>query len=176
LLGVAAAGGVGVAFGRWVIAGAFDDSPPAAMESIRTGLAVGEPFPDVALLTATGDTVVSTHVVAGHGRVVLFMDPQCPSCGAASRRWQRLLDAHQLPADAVAGITGAPLIESETYRSVHGLSFPIYRDIFKRFRLEHGVDAVPYEVVVGSSGRIRSAGLVPDRAVNLREVRRQLAE
>jgi peroxiredoxin len=142
----------------------------------ESDLEVGARVPHVVLVAASGDTLATEALVAGRGRVLVFVDPACPSCRDASRRWQRLIDAGALPPDTVAGVTSAPAEESETYRRNHGLSFPIYQDVRDVFRRTYHVTTYPYEVVVGASGSILSTTSDTRRPIDVDDLRAQLSQ
>ena len=176
VLAILAVGALGVGLGRSVLPDLVGGSRRESGKLVRTGLLIGQRFPAVTLVSASGDTFATKEVLERSGRIVLFVDPQCPSCSLAARKWQRLLDSGVLEPDAVLGVTSGSLEESEPYRTAHGFSFPIYRDAFDRLRRDFGVRAIPYEVVVGRSGRIRSTNAFTDAPVHLGTVRGQLAQ
>lgn len=141
----------------------------------ESDLVVGGRLPDVVLVAASGDTLETETLLGDRGRVFVFVDPACPSCRDASLRWQRLIDAGALERDTVVGVTSAPGEESEAYRRAHGLSFPIYCDIRDVFRRTYHVTTYPYEVVVGTSGSIRSATSDTRRPIDVGDLRAQLS-
>lgn len=171
---LAAFGVAGVSIGRWLGVRGWSERGPSASLA-RSELVVGRPFPDVRLVTVSDDTLATSRLLSGRGGIVLFLDPECPSCAPAARRWQDLLDHGKLPRGAVVGIGGATAQALESYRRSSGLSFPIHRDPFDVFRREYGVRVVPYEVVVGRSGIVRAARPVPRSPMKLAALRELLA-
>jgi hypothetical protein len=132
-------------------------------------------MPPVVLGAASGDTLTTQALVAGCGRVFVFVDPACPSCGDSSRRWQHLIDTGELARDMVVGVTSVPPEESEAYRRSNGLTFPIYRDCLDIFRRTYHVTGYPYEVVVDAAGSIRSRTGDIHRPIDADAIRAQLA-
>jgi len=158
----------GVALGRWVT----HEPAPHPVDFTETDLIVGKDFPDTPLVEASGDTIASGALFSGGGRVILLIDPSCPACTEATKRWQRLIDAGTLGADVVIGISDEEPEAIQAYRSKAGLSFAIHRDVANRFRNTFR----PYEVVVGSSGVIRSAGGDAKARIDSKRVHRALEQ
>jgi len=168
IVGIAAALGLGVVLGRQIRPGARPTG------SWQTGLVPGHRFPSVPLLEATGETVVSDRLFASRGRIIIFVDPRCPSCAPAALRWQRLVSSGQIDVSSVAAITTASAEESRVYQVELGLTFPVYRDVYETLQNQYGVTGLPYEVIVDASGTIRATSVDTQRKIDVRQVKRQL--
>lgn len=161
---------LGLTVGRTVGSIHSADEPAA----FRTGLQVGTPLPRVTLEDASGDTLLTDALVRGTGCVFLFIDPNCPSCEPASRRWQQLLDEGELGEESVIGVCSRSFEEIERYRLERGFSFPILRDLRDEFRRRYDVVGLPYEVVVGRSGIIRTASAKTHAPIEVKDLLKNL--
>ena len=141
-----------------VLLGRSLGSPAISSPRIEdTNLVVGEVFPSVIIVGSDGDSLDVRTLAAEAGAVVLFLDPECTPCEKAMLRWQSFIDRRVVQASNVIGITNRPPAENDAHRKSHGLSFPLYADVGAVFARRYGVTAYPLEVVIGASGRIRSA-------------------
>lgn len=150
-------------------------SPREVVAEFETGLRVGAPLPRVTLEDASGDTLPTDLLLTEGGRVFLFIDPQCASCGPASRRWQQLVEEGELDEVSVIGVTSRSADEFERYRRERGITFPILRDVHDEFKRRYDVVGLPYEVVVGASGIIRVATAETVGPIDLDALRENLA-
>lgn len=135
---------------------------------------LGDPWPEVPLISVEGDTINSLDLVEGGG-VVLFLDPHCEPCGALVRRWQEAVNDGAIPLERVSGITYAPPEMIVEYRSDYELTLPIYWDAEQIFRQDYDVRHFPLAVVVGESGFVRWKNYDSVSALNMDEIERQLA-
>ena len=149
-IAVLALAAAGVAAGRWVSGEALAGRrTPASLPP--SDLVVGTQFPDTPLVDSAGATIPSAQLFVQGGRVVVLIDPHCPSCTEVSKRWQQSIAAGAILPELVVGISGAGSDEIEAYRKAHGLAFAVYRDAAGRFNGH----VHPYEFVVGAAGIIR---------------------
>jgi peroxiredoxin len=84
------------------------------------------------------------------------------------------VEAGSLAPEAIAGITTASPEEAESYRGDHGLPYPIYTDVEQKLEHDYGVTGLPYEVVVGASGRIQSTNVNIRRRIDVADLKRQM--
>lgn len=129
-------------------------------------LRVDTPFPDVPLVGPDGETAY-TGSLAGDGSVVLFLDLDCPPCDAMSARWQAAWDADAILPGRLWGVTYFPRDVVEQYARDHNIGFPIYVDSLRTFHTQYEVNRFPLEVVVGSSGLIRSTSYDSESPVEI---------
>lgn len=139
--------------------------------------AVGDVFPDVALTDST-ETVVSSRTALGdRGAVVLFIDPDCESCELMCRRWEGAIQQGWIEVERVVAVCRVPRREIVSdFRAKHALTFAIYRDVEGVFLREHGVARYPLEVVVGTSGTVRSTSYDSETPIDLPTVALHMAE
>jgi peroxiredoxin Q/BCP len=164
MLAVAAAGlWTGAQVRRWRA-----PEPPPPMPA--PAFAAGDPFPSVALIAEDGTAAASDDLFAGHGGVVLFLDPDCPACTEAVGAWQALLDAGEPAGVPVAGISNEPPEALTAYRERLGIGFPLYSDPAAVFAREHGVTTVPTTVVLDPEGTVRLAGYLPPEDLDPAEI------
>lgn len=130
----------------------------------------GDPFPQVMLVAAGGERVSTGELLDGHGAAVLFLKPSCPACGESVQVWQSWIEAGELTADQVLGISSSPPQSLAEYRRTQGLTFPIYHDADAVFFRDLGVSAVPLTTFVDSTGSIRRVGFEPPGALDPGEV------
>jgi peroxiredoxin len=132
-------------------------------------LRVDTPFPDVPLVGPDGE-IAYTGSLAGDGSVVLFLDLDCAPCDAMSARWQAAYDADAILPGRLWGVTYFPRHVIERYAREHDLDFPIYVDSLRTFHTQYEVNRFPLEVVVGSSGLIRSTSYDSESPVEIGRV------
>jgi peroxiredoxin len=136
----------------------------------------GDVFPSVALADSLGNNVSSDSLVAGHGAVVLLLDPNCDGCTDMSIRWEHALAEGFFDPSRVFGVSRAPVDANRAYRAANHLSFPIYQDVADAFLQQHKVLSYPLEIVVGQSGTIRSLSDNSKTPVDGEEIRLLLTE
>jgi len=151
LLAAAAVGYAGLRFGRSI----KERSNPPVAEAPPFPFLPGDRFPDVALVDSLGASVRTSDLLANHGAVVLFLDPNCEGCTEMSIRWEHAL-ADLFDRSRVIGISREAHDVNRAYRAANHLTFPIYQDAEDAFLDRFGVTSFPLEVVVGQSGTIRS--------------------
>lgn len=136
----------------------------------------GDRFPSVVLADSLGVAVASDSLVAGHGAVVLLLDPTCEGCTDMSIRWEHIMADGFFDPSRVFGISRATGDANRAYRAANHLSFPIYRDTEDAFLRLHGVTSYPLEIVVGQSGTIQALSDDSVSPVDADEIRRLMAQ
>ncbi len=162
----------GVRFGRVL----RDRSKPAVAEASPFPFDPGDAFPIATLADAFDQTARTDSLLANRGAVVLFLDPTCDGCTDMSIKWEHALAEGFIDPTRVFGISRGTTDANAAYRAANRLSFPIYRDIEDAFLVRHGVASYPLEVVVGSSGTVRSVSDDSKAPVDGDEIRAFLSQ
>ena len=118
----------------------------------------GMALPDVDLVVEDGSSVRLADLIAGRGRVVLFLDLECPACVEMAAKWRRAIDDGRIDADRVIGIAFYPPEYLDDFRLDNDLSFMMASDTTRVFLDDFGVTRFPLEVIVDGKGLIRSMG------------------
>lgn len=142
------------------------------MPSKNEALRVDDRFPDAALIDEAGVTWTAGELIAETGAVFLFLDPACPSCEAATSRWQHAIDTGQLPAGQVIGIVKRASADLADYKGKHGLTFPIFLDAAGTFADEYPITWLPFEVQVRANGTIVATGVGDQGTIDASLIRR----
>jgi peroxiredoxin len=125
---------------------------PAPTSLLRRGMV----FPDVTVIAEDGSQMHTGDMIGGEGCVVLFLDLDCPPCQDMTDKWQRAADRGDVSYHQLWGIAFHPRDVVDEYVAEYGVGFPIAVDTSLTFFTEYEVNRFPLEVVVGSSGSIRS--------------------
>lgn len=149
--------------------------PPVDERAIdlQSLLTVGSEFPDVPVVDEDGTPRTTHELLADRGGVVMLLEIGCPPCSLMTARWQHELDSGSLANIPVLGIAMSSPAHIRQYKSVAGLTLPIYSDDQRRFQGEYAVDAYPLNLVVSAAGRIveqthdANAPIEPDRLEQL---------
>ncbi len=122
----------------------------------RSLLKQGMTFPDAAVADTDGRLRRTAELIEDSGSVVLFLDLECPPCVNMALRWQDALDNALVEEGKVWAISYHTSEVIRNFMEENDLRFPIYTDSSQTFLKEYEVNRFPLEVVVGTSGRIRS--------------------
>jgi peroxiredoxin len=142
----------------------------------RSLLTRGMVFPEVEVVDENGTARGTGEVMGGEGCVVVFLDLECPPCVDLSRKWQRALDDGKVERGRVWGVTYHPQEIINEFKKDHDIRFPIFTDVQRTFLREYEVDRFPLEIVIGGSGRIRSASYDSERTLDFLQLAKMFAE
>ena len=150
-------------------------TPFVISEATRSLLTVGQAFPDVEVTLADGVTRKTSELIGSEGCVFLFLDLECHPCEAMSDRWQAILESGAIEGLTVVGITNHAREAIRAYCEDHSVTFPVAEDPGRVFLHEFRVQRFPLQVVVGSSGEIRSTSYYLEEDVDPHALMEDLA-
>lgn len=136
----------------------------------------GMMFPDAVVVGEDGSRIHTGELIGGSGCVVLFLDLDCPPCEEMAIKWQDAIDDGVLALDQLWGITFHPRPAVDDYIETHGVVFPVLVDTLRTFLREYEVNRFPLEIVVGSSGKIRSTSYNSRAQLDPRRLAEMLAD
>lgn len=126
-------------------------------EDLLASFGPGDTFPNLPLLSASGDTIMSHRLLQDEGTVFLFLDPSCGACDDRIEAFSEAIYKGEMTADSVIGISERPHDQLEVYRQENGIRFPIHRDPSGRYRTEYQVAMLPQQFRVDSKGVVLEA-------------------
>jgi methylamine dehydrogenase accessory protein MauD len=134
---------------------------PAGALMTSTGPEVGQPAPTLVIDDLEGNTVR----IGGprdHAQLIMFVAPSCPICKTLIPAARSLAKHERRRLDLVFASDGAEAGDHRNYIREMGLtSYPYV--ISMDLGLQFGVGKLPYAVLIGADGILRSRGLVNSR-------------
>jgi peroxiredoxin len=142
----------------------------------RSLLRQGMVFPDAELVDHNIELRRTGQLIGGYGSIVLFLDLECPPCISMAVKWQDALANSMIEEGRVWGISYHSSEVVKTFKEENDLHFPIFTDSMQTFLKEYEVNRFPLEVIVGSSGRIRSLSYDSESSIDFTRVAEMLAD
>jgi peroxiredoxin len=122
----------------------------------RSLLKQGMVMPDAELVGIDSRAHRTSELLGDNGGVVLFLDLECPPCIDMALKWQDALDNNMIMPERVWGISYHTAEVIRAFMDENNLRFAIFTDSTHTFLKEYEVSRFPLEVIVGSSGKVRS--------------------
>jgi peroxiredoxin len=172
-----AVGVAGVVAGGW-LRNRLSSSKTAMVTSRvpRSLLRQGMVFPDAEIVDNHTELRRTGELIGDRGSIVLFLDLECPPCIKMAVKWQDALYNNMIEEGLVWGISYHSYEVVQTFREENDLHFPIFTDSMQTFLKEYEVNRFPLEVVVGSSGRIRSLSYDSESPIDFTRLAEMLAD
>lgn len=135
---------------------------PVGALALPKGLAAGEPAPEIAVETLTGQ---SLRIGGAHPRgaetLVMFVSPTCPICKSLLPALRAIRRRERPPVEVVLASDG-PKAEHLAFVAAESLEeFPYV--LSERLGLGYGAGRLPHAVLLDPAGTVRATGLVNSR-------------
>lgn len=135
---------------------------PVGALALPKGLAAGEPAPEIAVETLTGQPlrIGGTHP-RGAETLVMFVAPTCPICKSLLPALRAIRRRERPPVEVVLASDG-PKAEHLAFVAAESLEeFPYV--LSERLGLGYGAGRLPHAVLLDPAGTVRATGLVNSR-------------
>jgi len=135
---------------------------PVGALALPKGLAAGEPAPEIAVETLTGQPL---RIGGAHPRgaetLVMFVSPTCPICKSLLPALRAIRRRERPPVEVVLASDG-PKAEHLAFVAAESLEeFPYV--LSERLGLGYGAGRLPHAVLLDPAGTVRATGLVNSR-------------
>lgn len=135
---------------------------PVGALALPKGLAAGEPAPEIAVETLTGQSLrIGGAHPGGAETLVMFVSPTCPICKSLLPALRAIRRRERPPVEVVLASDG-PKAEHLAFVAAESLEeFPYV--LSERLGLGYGAGRLPHAVLLDPAGTVRATGLVNSR-------------
>ena len=131
------------------------------LQRVRMSLRVphsGQVVPAAVALKANGDTLLLAR--QGHRQLIYFFTTTCEFCKQSVAGWKEV--ARRVKSDSlhdvdIVGVAIDKAGDIDAYAKQHDLTYPVAHFVSDRDRLVYGARAVPFTVLLDSTGRMAYA-------------------